>query len=296
MADNLTIGALLAKGSTRLRDAERAVATPDPLTMRPASTTPDLDAEILLAHVLSMTRTQLRAHPEAIQSSDRANRYAELIERRAAGEPVAYIVGYRDFWTLRLIVNSTVLVPRPETELLVERALAQGPAGHARIADLGTGSGAIALALASERPAWSVTATDLSESALATARSNASTLGLNRVEFVLGKWFEPLAGRQFDLIVSNPPYVAGDDPALMDLTLKHEPRIALTPGTDGISSLRAIIHSAPQYLQRHGWLLLEHGSDQAAAVAHELVVRGFGHVRSHPDLAGHLRVTEAQWN
>jgi release factor glutamine methyltransferase len=291
MAGNLTIGALLATGTTRLRDAMH-----DPNATLPASATPELDAEILLAHILSMTRTELRTHPEAVQSSDRAIHYAELIERRAAGEPVAYIVGYRDFWTLRLIVNSAVLVPRPETELLVERAIALGPEGVARVADLGTGSGAIALALASERPAWSVTATDISERALATARSNASMLGLERVEFALGKWFEPLAGRRFDLVVSNPPYVAEDDPALRDLALRHEPRIALTPGPDGISSLRAIIHSAPQYLERHGWLLLEHGSDQAPAVARELVDRGFGHVRSHPDLAGHPRVTEAQRN
>jgi release factor glutamine methyltransferase len=192
-------------------------------------------------------------------------------------------------------VNPAVLVPRPETELLVERALALGPHGPARVVDLGTGSGAIALALARERPDWAVAATDLSEDALAVARTNASMLGLGRVEFVKGRWFEPLAPRRFDLIVSNPPYIAGGDPALRDLALGHEPKAALTPGDDGMAALREIVHSAPHHLERRGWLLLEHGADQAAAVARELVVRGFGHVRSHRDLAGHERTTEAQW-
>src|SRR5262249_29915087 len=152
-------------------------------------------------------RTQLKTHPENVPGALRAQRYTELIERRAAGEPVAYILGYKDFWTLRLAVSPAVLVPRPETELLVERGLALGPAGPARVVDLGTGSGAIALALATERPDWTVAATDLSDDALGVARSNATMLGLGRVEFVKGRWFAPLAGRRFDLIVSNPPYI-----------------------------------------------------------------------------------------
>jgi len=292
MAGNLTIGALLAQGIDRLRAAgDPAGGASDNL-----GASHSLDAELLLAHALSMSRTQLKTHPENVPSQERARRYTELVDRHAAGEPVAYILGYRDFWTLRLAVNAAVLVPRPETELLVERALALGPSGPARIADLGTGSGAIALALASERPQWAVAATDISEDALGTARGNASMLGLGRVEFLKGRWFAPLAGRRFDLIASNPPYVAMGDPALHDAALKHEPQIALAAGPDGMSALREIVHSAPQYLERRGWLLLEHGSDQAAAVARELVVRGFGHVRSHPDLAGHDRMTEAQWN
>jgi release factor glutamine methyltransferase len=292
MAGNLTIGALLAQGIERLRSARGPTGGPT----GNLSASPTLDAELLLAHALSMSRTQLKTHPENVPSHDRARRYTDLVDRRAAGEPVAYILGYRDFWTLRLAVSPAVLMPRPETELLVERALTLGPAGPARIADLGTGSGAIALALASERPEWAVAATDVSEDALSTARANASMLRLGRVEFLKGRWFEPLAARRFDLIVSNPPYVAEGDPALQDAALKHEPQIALTAGPDGMSALREIVHSAPQYLERRGWLLLEHGSDQAAAVARELVVRGFGHVRSHRDLAGHERMTEAQWN
>jgi release factor glutamine methyltransferase len=281
MAGNLTVEALLAQGIRRLQAA---------------AASPNLDAELLLAHALAMTRTQIKTHPETAPSAERARRYIELIERRAAGEPVAYILGYRDFWTLRLAVSPAVLVPRPETELMVERALALGPEKGGRIVDLGTGSGAIALAVASERPEWMVTATDLSEEALATARANAAALGLARVEFVAGKWFEPLGGRRFDLVLSNPPYIADADPVLLGAALEHEPRIALTPGPDAMACLRTIVHSAPQYLERRGWLLLEHGSDQAAAVARELVVRGFGHVRSHRDLAGHERMTEAQWN
>lgn len=280
MAGNLTIGALLTQGVDRLRAAQAGHA---------------LDAELLLAHALSTTRTLLKTHPERVPNAADARRYAGFIERRAAGEPVAYILGYRDFWTLRLAVNPSVLVPRPETELLVERALALGSNGQARIADLGTGSGAIALALASERPGWTVVATDASEAALAIARANAAMLGLDRVEFRQGRWFAPLDGRRFDLVASNPPYVAEGDPALQDAALKHEPQIALASGPDGMASIREIVRSAPEYLERRGWLLLEHGSDQAAAVEHELVVRGFGHVRSHRDLAGHERMTEGQW-
>jgi release factor glutamine methyltransferase len=284
MEGNLTIGALLAQGIERLRNGATG-----PLTE------PGLDAEVLLAQALSMSRTQLKTHPENVPSHERARRYAELIERRAAGEPVAYIIGYKDFWTLRLAVNPAVLVPRPETELLVERALTLGSTATARVVDLGTGSGAIALALARERQEWAVAATDISEEALGVARANASMLGLGRVEFVKGQWFEPLATRRFNLIVSNPPYVAEGDPALQDPAVKREPQIALVSGRDGLSALREIVRLAPQYLERRGWLLLEHGADQAAAVARELVVRGFGHVRSHRDLAGHERITEAQW-
>ncbi len=292
MADNLTIGGLLTWGVDRLRGAAGPHVSGDARRERDGGTL-ILDAEILLAHALSMNRTQLRSHPEYIPDAARAQRFRELIERRAAGEPSAYILGYRDFWTLRLAVSPAVLIPRPETELLVERALALGPGGPGRVVDLGTGSGAIALALASERPEWNVTATDLSEAALSVARANARTLGLGRVEFLKGLWLEPVAGRQFDLIVSNPPYVAEGDPALQDL--RFEPQGALIAGPDGLSALREIIRTAPAHLHHAAWLLLEHGFDQAEAVARELVVRGFGHVRSHRDLAGHERVTEAQW-
>jgi len=289
MSSNLRIDELLAQGVRRLRVSSAAWdATP----------TPSLDAELLLAHALGTSRARLRSHPEETLDAAQLKQYAALIERRATGEPLAYVIGRKDFWSLRLVVNPAVLVPRPETELLVERALALRPESFGSIADLGTGSGAIALALASERPQWQIVATDISEDALATARANAAALDLagqkSRLEFLQGSWFEPLVGRLFDLIVSNPPYIAQDDPALTDPVLKHEPRIALTPGVDAMACLRAIIRSAPQYLERDGWLLLEHGADQAAEVAGELVARGFHHVRSHRDLAGHERMTEAR--
>jgi release factor glutamine methyltransferase len=191
-------------------------------------------------------------------------------------------------------VGPTVLVPRPETELLVELALALALPAAARVLDLGTGSGAIALALAHERPAWRVTATDLSPQALATARTNAHTLGLT-VELLEGSWLAPLADRQFELIVSNPPYIAASDPALSDPALRHEPRLALTPGEDGLASLAAIIRAAPAHLACGGWLLLEHGAGQAPDVQRELTAQGFTAVRSHVDLAGHLRVTAGRW-
>ena len=285
MANEHTLGSLLDRGARRLR-ASAAGGGP--------AATPDLDAELLLAHVFGTSRARLRSHPEDTSTDAQCQRYLALIERRATGEPLAYIVGSRDFWSLRLAVTPAVLVPRPETELLVERALALRPEEFGRIVDLGTGSGAIALTLAHERPGWQVTATDVSEEALAIARANAESHNLKRVRFLRGSWYEPLVGRTYDLIVSNPPYVAADDPAMRDPALLHEPRGALTPGPDAMASLRAIIASAPDYLERDGWLLLEHGADQAPAVAHELVARGLRHVRSHRDLAGHYRMTEAQ--
>jgi release factor glutamine methyltransferase len=285
MTPEYSLGALLDRGARRLR-ASAAGHGP--------AATPDLDAELLLAYVFGMSRARLRSHPEDIGTEDRYKRYMALIERRATGEPLAYVVGRKDFWSLRLSVTPAVLVPRPETELLVERSLALRPEEFGRVVDLGTGSGAIALTLAHERPGWQVTATDVSDEALAIARANAESLKLGRVQFLRGAWYQPLVGRTFDLIVSNPPYVAADDPAMLDAALLHEPRGALTPGADSMASLRAIIAGAPDYLERDGWLLLEHGADQAAAVARELVARGLRHVRSHRDLAGHERMTEAQ--
>jgi release factor glutamine methyltransferase len=259
------------------------------------SDTPELDAEVLLSHALGSRRSRLQSHADEERNDAERTAYQRLIDRRATGEPVAYIVGAKEFWSLRLAVSSAVLVPRPETELLVERALKLGATTAVRALDLGTGSGAIALALAHERPQWRISATDVSEAALVVARANAAALGERQVEFVHGSWFEPLAGRVFDLIVANPPYVAGDDPALLQAPLSYEPRIALTPEADPLGDLRRIIRAAPTHLARGGWLLLEHGVTQAGEVARELVVRGFRHVRSQRDLAGHERMTEAQW-
>jgi release factor glutamine methyltransferase len=289
MAANHTTQGLLEHGTSRLAGSSDSAA---------------LDAELLLAHVLSVPRARFRSHPEDVPAPAQRSLYLELIERRARGEPLAYIVGYRDFWTLKLAVSPAVLVPRPETELLVERALALRTERVARVVDLGTGSGAIALALASERPEWQVTATDISGEALAVARGNARSHGLMRVEFLQGDWLEPLSGRKFDVIVSNPPYIGAEEPEMASPALRFEPRGALTPAahaaplratSDALASLRIIIQSAPPHLEPGGWLLLEHGSTQATQVARALVERGFRHVRSHRDLAGHERMTEGQW-
>lgn len=253
-----------------------------------------LDAQLLLAAALAVPRTQLHSHPEAHATTAQAAGYRQLLARRAAGEPLAYLTGAREFWSLPLTVSPDVLVPRPETELLVERALALHPAATGRVADLGTGSGAVALALASERPHWRILATDLSQPALAVASANAARLGLRNVEFRRGAWFEPLARERFDLLVSNPPYIAADDAALRSATLSFEPLQALSPGGDGLAALRTLVRGAASHLAAQGWLLLEHGATQAAAVRHELVLAGFAHVRSHRDLAAFERMTEGQ--
>jgi len=255
-----------------------------------------LDAQLLLAHALGRSRSWLLAHEEALLGPAEQLEFAALLERRIAGEPLAYIVGEREFWSLALRVTPDVLVPRPETELVVERALALVNAAKAQVADLGTGSGAIALALASERPQWQLVATDQSAAALAIAGQNARTLQLQNLRFVAGDWLAPLRGERFALIVSNPPYIAAGDAALADLALQHEPQTALTSGPEGLDALRSIIAAAPEHLLPGAWLVLEHGADQAAAVATMLVAQGFTHVRCHADLAGLPRVTEAQRN
>jgi len=284
-SDPATTGALLEEGVARLAGAERG--RPDGGAR--------LDAELLLAHVLGTSRTRLKSHPEEARATSERQAYLALVARRARGEPVAHLTGTKEFWSLRLAVSPEVLVPRPETELLVERALALPLEAEGDIADLGTGSGAIALVLARERPHWRIVATDISAGALAVARRNAVDIGVANVEFVEGSWFAPLEGRRFALIVSNPPYIAAGDPVLACPPLTFEPRSALAGGTDGLGALREIIRSAPGHLERGGWLLLEHGATQAADVARELVIRGFTHVRSHRDLAGHERTTEGLW-
>jgi len=271
--------------ASALESARRSLLPPDSAA---------LDAQLLLAHALQRSRSWLLAHADATLDSAARAAFAALLARRVAGEPLAYITGRREFWSLLLAVNSAVLVPRPETELLVERALALLPKAGARVADLGTGSGAIALALASERADWQLTAIDHSSAALAVAAANARELGLRNLRLLASNWFSSLAGERFDLLVSNPPYIAESDPALLDLALQHEPRMALSSGPEGLDALWAIIAGATAHLLPAGWLLLEHGATQAAAVATMLVAQGFTHVRCHADLAGLPRVTEAQ--
>jgi release factor glutamine methyltransferase len=262
-------------------------------TLRPSSDSARLDAELLLAFATGRSRTQLRAHPEQTLDPDSIERYRRLLARRVQGEPLAYITGEREFWSLSLTVTRDVLVPRPETELAVERCLALIGAASAAALDLGTGSGAIALALASERPNWLLYACDCSTAALQVARTNAARLKLSNIEFLAGSWFEPLRGRRFDVIVSNPPYVAADDPALQKL--RYEPRVALSPGATGLEDLQHIVLAARTHLQHDGALVLEHGTTQGPALAQALVSAGYARVRCYADLAGHDRVTEARW-
>ena len=251
---------------------------------------PRLDAELLLCKVTGWSRSALIVRGgEALDAATGAA-FEELIAQRVRGAPVAYLTGKREFWSLQLSVTPDVLVPRPETELLVERALALLPADQPRsLLDLGTGSGAIALALASERPKARVTAVDVSATALAVARHNARALGLGRIDWRLGSWFAAVSGERYDLIVANPPYVAGGDAALA--RLRAEPLLALTPGPSGLEALAVIIEGAAVHLQPQGWLLLEHGSDQAGAVAEHLAAQGFTSIRTHDDSSDRPRVT-----
>ncbi len=251
------------------------------------------EAEWLLLAALGASRAALLADPAQVVPDAEAARFHGWLERRRRGEPLAYLTGTRGFWTLELEVTPDVLVPRPETEMLVERALQLGTAA-CRIVDLGTGSGAIALALASERPDWSITGVDRSPAALEVARRNGSRLGLAGIRWLEGDWFAPLEHERFDVVISNPPYIAEGDAAMQDPALRHEPRAALTPGGDGLAALREIARAAPGHLEPGGWLLLEHGAEQGSAVRSLLVAQGFAHVRSRSDLAGHERITEAQ--
>ncbi len=237
-------------------------------------------------------RAWLFVHADDRMPAGAASRFESLVARREHGEPVAYLLGRRGFWTLDLETTPAVLIPRPETELLVEQALMRIPADRsAHVADLGTGSGAIALAIARERPQASVVATDASEAALAVASANAVKHGIGNVEFRHGDWLMPLAGERFDLIVSNPPYIAAGDPHLLQGDLRFEPQNALASGDDGLDAIRIIVRDAPAHLLPGGWLLLEHGWEQGGAVRDLLRNAGFVDVATERDLEGRDRVT-----
>ena len=257
-----------------------------------SSATPRLDAEVLLAHTLNRPRSYLHAWPERVPGAESTQRFAALLRRRLAGEPVAYLVGRREFWSLDLMVTPATLIPRPETELLVELALAQIPPHRPLpIVDLGTGSGAIALAIARERPKARIVATDISSAALAVARHNARQLGIDNVEFRQGDWCAALKAERFSLLVVNPPYLASKDPHLGWGDLRFEPRAALVAGPDGLDAIRAIITQASDYLHPGDLLLLEHGYDQGASVPALLQAGHFTAIATYPDAAGISRVS-----
>lgn len=250
-----------------------------------------IEVQSLLQHVLQQNRAWLLAHAESVPDETRQADYRQLLQRRLQGEPVAYILGEREFFGLNFKVTSATLIPRPETELLVELALQHiVPDRICNVLDLGTGSGAIALAIAHARPDARVTAVDASQAALAVAQENAQRLGIRNVHFLHSNWFSALQEQSFDLIVSNPPYVVADDPHLCQGDLPFEPLSALASGADGLDDIRCIINEAPTHLQPGGCLLLEHGYDQAARVHRLLQQNGFGEVFTACDLAGIERV------
>ena len=258
------------------------------------SPTGQLDSEILLGHVLAVPRAHLYANPEADTSARQQSDFLQLVDRRIQGEPIAYLVGHREFWSLQLKVTPDVLIPRTETELLVETALDRiPPESKLRIADLGTGSGALALAIASERPNCVIHASDISSSALAVARENARALGLQRIRFHEGRWLEPLTG-SFALIVSNPPYIPRGDPHLQQGDIRFEPEAALVPGPDGMSAIHHIAMESLPKLEPGGYLIIEHGCEQGQATRSLLKSLAYQAVETKRDLANLARVTVGQ--
>lgn len=260
-----------------------------------ASDSPKRDAELLLCHVLQKNTSHLLAWPDLLLTPEQCCQYNALLERRRAGEPIAYLLGHQPFWTLNLQVSPATLIPRADTERLVEAALALPLAATARIADLGTGTGAIALALASERPGWEIWASDAVADAVALARSNARQHQLHNVHCIQSNWLDALPG-QFDLIVSNPPYINPQDSHLEQGDLRFEPRSALVAEDAGLADIRTIASTARQRLNPDGWLQFEHGYQQAEPVQQLLAQLGYRQITTYQDYGGNDRVTEGQWH
>ncbi|MGO1502464.1 MAG: peptide chain release factor N(5)-glutamine methyltransferase [Marinobacter sp.] len=261
---------------------------------RIGSDTSRLDAELLLSHVSGLSRSSFRAFPERKVDDLVAAEFERLVVQRIEGMPVAYLLGHQEFWSLPFMVGRSTLIPRPDTECLVEQALELSLPDNAKVIDMGTGTGAIALALASEKPNWLVTACDLQEDAIALAQANARELKLP-VNVFQSSWFVGLPTDRFDLIVSNPPYIASGDYHLGEGDVRFEPASALVAGADGLDDIRQIVAEAPAWLNNDGWLLLEHGFDQASAVQALFSEYGFTNVESRKDYGGNDRMTLGQW-
>jgi release factor glutamine methyltransferase len=272
---------------TALKNAIAALAASSP--------TPRLDAEVLVMHACGIGRSELITRHDVALNDEQQNKLEGLLARRQRGEPVAYITGTREFWSMELDVSPATLIPRPETELLVEKALEHIPRDAAwTIADLGTGCGAIALAIAKGRLRCRVIATDNSPAALQVARYNAKKFGLTNIEFHEGDWFAALADATFDMILSNPPYIRAGDPHLKQGDVRFEPATALVAGTEGFDAIRHIARHAREFLKPDGWLLFEHGWDQAEAIGDYLRQQGYRDIVCHTDLTGHTRVAGAR--
>lgn len=250
-----------------------------------------LDCELLLCHCLGKERSYLYAWPEKVVDELAAQQFDVLVKRRARGEPVAYLIGHREFWSLSLSVNHSTLIPRPDTERLVEVALSLVAADAATVLDLGTGTGAIALALAKENPNWNLLGVDIAPDAVALAQKNARELQIANIDFVQSNWFENMVPCKFDLIVSNPPYIDAADAHLNDGDVRFEPRSALVAGQNGLADIAAIAQTAQAWLQPRAWLLFEHGYEQAPSVRSLLSERGYGDISTWCDWGGRERVT-----
>ncbi|OUS11487.1 protein-(glutamine-N5) methyltransferase, release factor-specific [Gammaproteobacteria bacterium 53_120_T64] len=255
------------------------------------SDSPRLDVEVLLCHVLDKPRSYLFTWPEKILDQKTAQYFNDLLQRRADGEPIAYLTGQKEFWSLSLEVNTTTLIPRPDTELLVETALQAMAKSDAQVLDLGTGTGAIALALASERQQWQIMAVDLVPEAVALAEKNRQRLSLDNVRVLRSHWFKDIAPQKFDLIVTNPPYIDADDHHLSEGDVRFEPSSALVSAHHGLADIEIIIAGAKPYLRTGGFLLIEHGYQQAGAVRTLLQNEGFVSVSTERDIAGLERVS-----
>jgi release factor glutamine methyltransferase len=263
--------------------------------LKAVSTSARLDVELLLGHVLRKGRVQLYTESKKTVSAEQAALFINLVQKRREGRPVAQLIGFREFWSMDLSVTTDTLIPRPETELLVECALTHIVENQAAdVLELGTGSGAVALAIARERPDIHITATDISPAALNIARYNAKALKLERVEFLPGDWYAPVRGRKFSTIISNPPYVTDMEMIVHNFELHHEPALALRGGEDGLAAIKPVIQKAPYHMFSGGWLAIEHGARQGPAVEALLKDAGFVSIFSYTDLQGHSRVTEGK--
>lgn len=251
-----------------------------------------LDAQVLLCHVLQCNSAHLAAWPEKKLSNEQQQQYQLLIDQRTQGIPVAHLTGLREFWSLNFTVNNSTLIPRPETETLVEFILSHfADRKNLKLLDMGTGTGAIAIAVAKEKPGWQITASDISADALDLARQNARNLQCNNISFVQSDWFNNISQNDFDIIVSNPPYIAVDDPHLSQGDVRFEPATALTSGLSGMDDIQKIALQAKQHLTENGWLIIEHGYNQMQQVASYFTKNGFTQIRQQQDLSGHIRMT-----
>lgn len=274
-AQDNTIQSALSRGAASLPDSE----------------SPRLDAECLLAHVMNCNRSYFIAWPDKALSDEQRSRFEQLLRKRQQGEPVAYLLGSREFWSLDLAVSETTLIPRPETETLVQYILERfNGQQQLRVLDAGTGSGAIAIALASEQPGWDITACDIDPDSVLLASNNANRLGFS-INFVTSDWFSRISDRDFDVIVSNPPYIADTDPHLQQGDLRFEPRRALASGPEGMDDIEQLCQQAPRHLASKGVLVVEHGYNQSAQVHACFSKHGYHNIEQHKDLAGHVRMT-----